>query len=402
MPKLHTLAALVAALGVLASAGYAAAAPVTVNLRVEGSAQTVFEGPVTTDAHLVTGDGTGGKQCDGLNNGNPNHYAAAGPTVTGAFDDGSKLGPFTWFGTFGDFGTADFYIRQVAGESDSSSTFWYLVRNWKGLKTGGCQEQVQQGDDVLVALTGFDPTTYAAFPLLDLRGAPSNAAVDQAFAVHVLAHDGNGGPATDAAGATVAGKTTGADGSASVSFASPGVKRFKAERSGSIRSNSATVCVYVPGSGDCGTEKAPSSDGTPAPANDTPPVQLPVTVKDTIAPVVHVGSPLPGKQYDRGPRLLSGAVDEASGIAEVFLRLRSTDGGALTSASRCRWFSGKRGVFTHRTVPCSKARYFRIGSNPRWSYLLPARLRTGKYVLDVKVLDRAYNAGRSAVAFGVK
>jgi hypothetical protein len=59
-------------------------------------------------------------------------------------------------------------------------------------------------------------------------------------------------------------------------------------------------------------------------------------------------------------------------------------------------------VFTHRTVPCSKARYFRIGSNARWSYLLPARLRTGKYVLDVKVLDRAYNVGRMAVPFGVK
>ena len=44
------------------------------------------------------------------------------------------------------------------------------------------------------------------------------------------------------------------------------------------------------------------------------------------------------------------------------------------------------------------------GRNPlaKFSYLLPARLRHGKYVLDVKVLDRAYNAGRASVPFGVK
>ena len=61
-----------------------------------------------------------------------------------------------------------------------------------------------------------------------------------------------------------------------------------------------------------------------------------------------------------------------------------------------------RVVFTHRTVPCSKARFFRLGSDPRFSYLLPTRLRSGKYALDVKVLDRAYNAGRMAVPFNVK
>jgi hypothetical protein len=118
--------------------------------------------------------------------------------------------------------------------------------------------------------------------------------------------------------------------------------------------------------------------------------------------VIHVGSIQSGKIYARGPRVLSGVVDEAGGIAQVFLRLRSTDGGGLTAASRCRWFSGKRGVFTHRTVPCSKARFFRAGTSARFSYLLPARLRKGHYVFDVKVLDRAYNAGRAVVPFGVK
>jgi hypothetical protein len=237
MPKLHPLAALLAALIALAVAGPSLAAPVTVNLRVEGPTQTVFEAPVTTDAHLVDGgDGSGAHQCDGLN-ADPGKYAGPGPTVTGAFDDASKLGPFSWFGTYGDFGTPDFYIREVAGEHDTSDSFWYLVRNWKGLSTGGCQEQVQQGDDVLVALTGFDPVTFASWPLLDLSGAPSKAAVNESFTVHVTEHDGAGSAATNASGATVAGKTTGSDGLALISFDSSGVKRFKAERRNSIRSN---------------------------------------------------------------------------------------------------------------------------------------------------------------------
>src|SRR3954452_22519702 len=59
MPKLQTFAALVAAWATLVLAGPAAAAPVTVNLRVEGSTQTLFDGPITTDAKSLTKDTTG-------------------------------------------------------------------------------------------------------------------------------------------------------------------------------------------------------------------------------------------------------------------------------------------------------------------------------------------------------
>jgi hypothetical protein len=395
MPRLNSIAASVAAAVVLCAAAPAVAAPVTVNVRVEGSSGTIFEGPVTTDTHLVDGgDGSGSHVCDGTNNG---IYPTAGPTQTGALDDAARTNGFSWFGRWNEFSASDneFYIHTIGGDSDSSSMFWYLVRNWTGLSRGGCQQQVQNGDDLLFALSGFDPTTYASWPLLELRGTPTNAPVKQAFTVHVLQHDGNGSPATDAAGASVAGATTGADGTASVSFDSPGVKRLKAERPNSIRSNAQTVCVYVPGSGDCGTQPS-SATGTTAPA------PIPPAPKDTTPPVVHVTSPLAGKSYARGPRLLAGAIDEAGGIAQVFLRLRATDGGSMTAASRCRWFSGKREVFTHRTVPCSRARYFRVGSEAAFSYLLPARLGKGKYVLDVKVLDHAYNAGRTAVSFKVK
>ncbi len=50
----------------LAVPATAAAVPVTVNLRVEGATQTIFEGPVITDVHQVkTPSDTAARTCDG-------------------------------------------------------------------------------------------------------------------------------------------------------------------------------------------------------------------------------------------------------------------------------------------------------------------------------------------------
>jgi hypothetical protein len=390
MPKLHSLAALLAASAALAAAVPAFAAPVTVNLRVEGSTHTLFEGPVTTDAKTLTKDSSGSHPCDGTNAGkNP----TPGPTMTGAMDDGIISAGLSWDGTW-DPGFGDFFINSIGSDVNMSSppyTGWGYLLNWTFASFGGCQVQVHPGDEVLFA--------YSTYPdqFLQLSGAPARAATGESFQVTVQQNDGNG-TRTPAAGASVGGATTDAAGHATVSFADAGQHAFKATRDHSVRSNAATVCVYVPGSGDCGTDKAadtnsatPESTAQPTPA-----------VKDTTAPVIHISSLTPGKTYSSGPRELAGTVDETGGIAQVFLRVRATNGGNLTAASRCRWFSGKRGVFTHRTVPCSRARFFRIGTDPNFSYLLPSRLGKGKYVLDVKVLDRAYNAGRVAVPFKVK
>ena len=391
MPKHQILAALVAASTTFVLAASATAAPVTVNLRVEGSTQTLFEGPITTDAKSLTKDGTGSHPCDGTNaNTNP----APGPTMAGAMDDGATAAGFTWAATW-NAGYQDFFISRIGPDTNTGAPtytpYWGYFLNWVASKIGACQQQVAQADDVVFAYSDYGQS------LLQLN-APTRAATGEAFGVTVQQNDG-AGTRTPAAAAVVQGATTDATGHATLSFADAGVHRFKATRAGSIRSNAASVCVYAPGSGDCGTDKPPVVDQTAPPA-DQPLVQP--AAKDTTAPVIAVSSPEAGKDYARGPRVIAGQVDDAGGIAQVFLRLRSSDGGGLTSASRCHWFSGKRGVFTHRTVPCSKARFFRIGTKARFSYLLPARLRTGRYVLDIKVLDKAYNAGRTAVPFGVK
>ena len=383
MPKLLSLAALLAAFAAFATATPAFAAPVTVNLRAEGST-TPFEGPVTTDTKMV-----GGQTCDGTNGGkNP----SPGPTALGALDDASLSGAFTWAGNW-DTGYQDFFVTRIGPDDTPGdfSKYWSLLINWQFTSDGGCHMQVHQGDDVLWAFQAFGDQ------FLRLTGAPARAATGESFQLTVDQNDGNG-TRTPAVGASVAGATTDAAGHATVSFADAGQHTFKATAPNTIRSNAATVCVYVPGSGDCGTDKAASNTG-PA---EQPAAQPAPVVKDTTPPAITISSLTPGKIYSSGPRELAGQVDDAGGIAQVFLRLRATNGGDLTASSRCRWFSAKRGVFTHRTVPCSKARFFRLGTEPRFSYLLPSRLGKGKYVLDVKVLDRAYNAGRTTVPFGVK
>src|SRR4051795_10953412 len=119
MPKLCRLAAISAASTALWIAAPAQAAPVTVNLRVEGSSQTLYEGPVTTDAKTLTKDNTGAHPCDGTNGGaNP----TPGPTMTGAMDDGiASVGltwDGTWFSSINDFGIDRIGPDTVPGSFD--------------------------------------------------------------------------------------------------------------------------------------------------------------------------------------------------------------------------------------------------------------------------------------------
>jgi hypothetical protein len=367
-----------------------------VNLRIEGSSQTLYEGKITTDARTITTSSGGTHNCNGQNQGAANPSPGGTPT-TAAYDGAAAKNlafDALWFGSQNDPSSGDFFINQIGSDrmaDDFSGPTWNWWTNYQYGMTGGCQLELQNGDDVLWDFGNYDLSA------LRLSGAPTRAATNEQFTVAVDQFDTSGNK-TGADGASVAGATTDASGHATVSFGDPGNHTFKATKSGSVRSNAATVCVYVPGSGDCGTDK-PSAGGD-TPTTETPAPQP--AVKDTTPPTVAVTSITPGKTYSPGPRTLAGQAHDAGGIYQVFLRLRATTGGALTSASRCRWFSGKRGVFTNRTVPCSKARFFRVGSNPKFSYLLPSKLGKGRYVLDVKVLDRSYNAGRAAIPFNVK
>jgi hypothetical protein len=218
------------------AAPVAAADPVSVNLRVEGQSQTIFDGPVTTDGHQITTPSGGTHPCDGTNNG---AHPSPVPTATATLDDGARLNNFTWdadwFPSFNDF-----IVNRVAGEAATSSQFWGFGVNFAFAEAGGCQTRVQQGDEVLWIFDAFSKTHVLklAGPSAAMTGAP----------VTVTVTDGTGSPLS---GATVGGAMTGADGKATLSFAEAGVHRLKAERADSVRSNSLTLCVDPPGADPC-------------------------------------------------------------------------------------------------------------------------------------------------------
>ena len=205
--------------------------PVTVNLRVEGLNRTVFDAPVTTDAHVVTTAAAGSHTCDGTNGA---AEPAPGPTATGALDDAARLGGFAIDGPYGNFGIDDYFIERVADEQiDPMTQFWSLWINHTFSDKGGCQKRVLAGQDVLWAAVPFSVDVP-----LKLTGPP---AAQTGRPVQVRVVDGQTGSAQ--AGATVAGATTDPSGVATLTFDAAGIYRLKAEKPGTIRSNTIAVCV---------------------------------------------------------------------------------------------------------------------------------------------------------------
>jgi hypothetical protein len=362
MQVIRRCTALVAAI-VVASLGLAApaalAAPVTVNLRIEGKTSTIFEGPVTTDAKTLTKDASGPHACDGTNGGaNP----TPGPTMTTALDDGAIAGGFTWDGTWFSFG--DFGIDRIGPDAATSTEFWGYAYNWQSSQVGGCQQQVSTGDDVLF---GFDYFSKSA--LLRLSG-PATAEAGQPVSVTVV--DGQSG--SPVAGAAVGGTLTGPDGKATVTFSSTGVQRLKAERADALRSNALAVCVHRGNDGTCGTT-TPGGAAGPAPA------AAPADTRSAAASFVGIAE---GQRFARrrAPRLLRGTVDPgAAGIHLVRFRLRRELGG------KCFFYSAALERF--RRGRCAASWFlYRLGDRPSWEYLLPSRLGPGRYVLTVRVMDR--------------
>ena len=350
------------ALAVLMTLSFCApawAAPATVQLRVEGATTTLFEGPVTTDGKTITKDASGPHPCDGTNGGaNP----ASGPTMTSALDDGQQAGGYSWDGTWFTFG--DFGVNRIGPDAQTTTQFWGYTLNFTQVTMGGCQIRVQTGDQVLFAYDLFSKQH-----LLKLTG-PSAAAVGQPVTVRVM----DGANDSPLANVSVAGATTGADGTAQVTFDSPGVRRIKAERADSIRSNALSIAVGAAGQATA---------------------HAVARLADRTAPRVSLTSLRPNARYRRGPRLLAGSVADAGGILQSYFRLRRTARGG------CSWYSAKRERFS-RPRSCRRARFNRVGVSGRFSYLLPERLPRGRYLLELKALDRALNVSTRRVRFSVR
>jgi hypothetical protein len=376
----HRLAGLaLAVLALLVPASVAVAAPVTVNLRIEGASSTLFEGPVTTDVRpfqFTDGADTIAHQCDGTA-ANQGPSATPVPTRGGAVTAASLQTPFSTSGTFSAaLGSPSF--DQVAGQptafDPATNQFLAEYKNGAFAAFGACGDPIATGDDVLFAYgTGAEQLLRLSGPATAVAGAPvSVRVVDQQ----------SGAPV---AGASVGGATTGADGSAVVGpFATAGTQRLKATKTGAIRSNALVVAV--------GGAAAQGVAGVTA------------SSVDRTAPRARLLSPRSGHVYRFArfsPRLIHVAVAESgSGLRTVKLRLTRRVG------DRCFSYSGKRERFIG--AKCGTGFFFTVSDRADFTYLLPARLPRGHYVLDVSAIDRSFNRdsvgdrGRNRSVFDVR
>jgi len=305
------IAALIAAtIFALLVAPAAQAAPTEVNVRIEGKTETLFEGPILSDGHNVkgltdAGAPAWGRRCNGLNN---DAHPTPGPTPTAASVDAMAiLGrgfDGDWYGS-GSFD--DYFITQWGPERQDvgAGDYWGLVVNNVFTSVGGCQYQVDAGDEVLWVYDAFDGRPQLVLYPGDYLGGgvklTAQATLNVPFEVTVVqwGHQCcNSAPppsptrsTTPFEGAKVGPMAptvrgfelvdtaseeaveTGPDGTAEITFDTPGWHRIKATALNAgaetvIRSNRLDVCVPAPPATNCVPQRlADDQVRTPPPSD---------------------------------------------------------------------------------------------------------------------------------------
>jgi hypothetical protein len=369
---------MVVTLGLLMPAAASAAGPATVAVRIEGSGGTLVpQTTLTTTTAPVVKDGNAAHSCTGT-------------SATGALEQasgGDWTGP--WFSGLG------YSVDVIKGESHpfgGDPVYWGFFLNDALASAGLCDpsSELQAGDRVLFAPIPEDGSPVS---VLALAGVPATAAPGTPFTVTVTAATSAYQPdfsietaRAPVAGATVSGggatATTGADGSAQVTLGTHGPTTLRATHGGDIRSAAEPVCVTDGADGSCGTTAAST---TVASTCVTTGDDGNCGTTDRRAPRAKILSIAEGQRFakGKGPRLLSGVVTaDPSGIGAVRLRL------TRTNAGRCETFDGRRERFVAlRRCGAGRGAWFSAGDREQWSFLLPARLGPGRYVLDVEVRD---------------
>ncbi|HSS04922.1 MAG TPA: DUF4430 domain-containing protein [Solirubrobacterales bacterium] len=291
--RIATATFIVALLSITLPAAGAQAAPAEVNVRIEGRTETLFEGPILTEGHNVRASSdtkapAAGRRCNGLNNGqNP----TPGPTPTAASVDAMSIVGEDFDGLWYPEPFEDYFIKRWGPDTqnEGNGEFWGLLVNNVFTDVGGCQYELDAGDEVLWVYDAFKgKPLLALFPADYTGGARPLTAVaelNHPFDVEVDAYEDDDESTPPASpqrtganpfeGAEVAQVetnakgfekvnvddpdtvVTGADGQASVTFDEPGWYRLKATRIGSggkedvIRSNRLDVCVPESLATDC-------------------------------------------------------------------------------------------------------------------------------------------------------
>ncbi|HEY7830761.1 MAG TPA: hypothetical protein VIC06_09385 [Solirubrobacteraceae bacterium] len=351
-----------------------AAGPAGVSVEVEGLSETKV--PLT---HLTTTTAPVIK--DG-------EHSCSGTSALGALElatAGNWSGP--WSSSFNQY-----EIYSIMGEShvfdaeSKANYYWSFWLNYKEASVGACGAELQQGDRVLFFPACFGEACPPPATPLGIE-APVSANTGEAVTVAVSQYNSEG-IASPAANATVAGGgtsvTTDLQGHATMRFSGDGTYTLHASGSNegppAVRSET-TICVHEGNDGACGTSAPAGSSTVPTGSSTT---SHPYT--GAFALVAHSTAVSEGKVYSPGsaPRLLTGSVIAHSDVTSISLELRRSFKG------RCSAYNATRERFVK--ARCGTGSPFKVASGgTSFSYLLPAKLAPGRYVLDISSTDAAGN-----------
>src|ERR1044072_5107138 len=289
------------------------AAPTQVNVRIEGRTETLFEGPILTEGHDVRAAESdeeapkAGRPCDGTNNG---QHSTPGPTPTAASVDAMSILGEDFDGKWYEAPLEDYFVKRWGpdGQDVVKGEYWGLIVNNVFTNVGGCQYQLDGGDEVLWGYDAFDGRSRLTLYPAGYTGGPvvptATAELDEPFEVEVDTWDGyNEGAPPDSPQRTGAAPYEGAgvapvqtspegfqrvetesaetvvtdsDGVASIVFDEPGWHRIKATVAGgdggedAIRSNRLDICVPAAAAGHSGAFPADAQVRVPPPTGEEP------------------------------------------------------------------------------------------------------------------------------------
>jgi hypothetical protein len=344
-----------------------------VTVRVEGATQTLLAATeVTTTTAPVVKDGEPEHACPGTN------AVGALEVATGGNWSGK------WFGgeiKGGKFSGLGYLLETILGETQTfaGGAFWEFWLNHREATQGACEAELEAGDELL-----FFPCSASAAECRTLAiEAPQSANVGEPVSVHVKRYSASGA-ASPQAGATVTYEDvhliTNENGQATVTPHGTGTLTLAASAPELVRAE-ATICVHNGNDGSCGTHASAPSPAPQTPSGGQGTVKQSAPYRGPFAVVSRMTNVSEGHVYSRrnAPRILEGIVSAHTAVASVGLELRRSYRG------RCWAFDGTTAAF--RRARCGHGSFFTVSRSASFSYLLPAALGRGRYVLDSEATD---------------
>jgi uncharacterized protein DUF4430 len=271
-------------------AAFAEAAPKQVNVRIEGKSETLFEGPIWTEGHYVQASSDSeARRCDATNN---KAHRTPGPTPTAASVDAMSLIGETFDGQWYGSSFDDYFITRWGPDEQSpaQAAYWGILVNNVFTNVGGCQYELNEGNEVLWVYDAFKSRAFLALlPVADHyssgpRPLTATTELGKPFEVEVVDYadqqedqppsepERTGSSADEGAEVSPVQSsakgfekvetesaetvTTNAQGKAILEFTEPGWHRikataFNAEGEEAVRSNRLDVCVLAQGASTC-------------------------------------------------------------------------------------------------------------------------------------------------------